>query len=66
MFCIMIANNWEYEGNTVTDKNVCEIKQSMLYLIFLLSEFFYIVLVTFVDIVFAIFVYTLTAWKVSK
>ena len=57
----MIANNWEYEGNTVTDKNVCEIKQSMLYLIFLLSEFFYIVLVTFVDIVFAIFVYTLTA-----
>ena len=61
MFCIMIANNWEYEGNTVTDKNVCEIKQSMLYLIFLLSEFFYIVLVTFVDIVFAIFVYTLTA-----
>ena len=61
MFCIMIANNWEYEANTVTDKNVCEIKQSMLYLIFLLSEFFYIVLVTFVDIVFAIFVYTLTA-----
>ena len=61
MFCIMIANNWEYEGNTVTDKNVCEIKQSILYLIFLLSEFFYIVLVTFVDIVFAIFVYTLTA-----
>ena len=61
MFCIMIANNWEYEGNTVTDKNMCEIKQSMLYLIFLLSEFFYIVLVTFVDIVFAIFVYTLTA-----
>ena len=61
MFCIMIANNWEYEGNTVTDKNLCEIKQSMLYLIFLLSEFFYIVLVTFVDIVFAIFVYTLTA-----
>ena len=61
MFCIMIANNWEYEGNTVTDKNVCEIKQSMLYLIFLLSEFFYTVLVTFVDIVFAIFVYTLTA-----
>ena len=57
----MIANNWEYEGNTVTDKNLCEIKQSMLYLIFLLSEFFYIVLVTFVDIVFAIFVYTLTA-----
>ena len=57
----MIANNWEYEGNTVTDKNVCEIKQSMLYLTFLLSEFFYTVLVTFVDIVFAIFVYTLTA-----
>ena len=61
MFCIMIANNWEYEGNTVTDKNLCEIKQSILYLIFLLSEFFYIVLATFVDIVFAIFVYTLTA-----
>ena len=44
----------------VNNKNVCKIKQCILCLTFLLSEFIESVLVSFVDIIFVTFVDTLS------
>ena len=56
MFCIMIAI---MSSDIMTNKSVCKIKQSILYLTFLNSEF--------VDIVFVIFVNGLSvALKISS
>ena len=47
-------------STVVTNKNLCKIYQSILYLTFLLSEFIDTELVTFIDTVFVTFVNTLS------
>ena len=47
-----MANNSNYKTNMITNKTVCKIYQSILYLTFSSSEF----VDTFLDIVFVIFV----------
>ena len=46
-------------SNMITNKTICRIYQSILYLLFLSSKIIEAVLVTFVDIVFATFVDTI-------
>ena len=54
-------------SDIMTNKSVCKIKQSILYLTFLYSEFVDIVLITFVVTVFVIFVNALfVALKISS